>query len=663
MKLLFVIGILPVLCLGVDGSFISWIFGGESSPRPEISDEQTTSDPSAGSSAASSRRAPFEMKSAEHRFLKAGEDYMAGLSELDTCHHRVIADLETSCNDITEEELGKLGVALLNCQSQSEGRPTFTCTKDMTLAECTRGMDATTWNTYHIISDRSRSVCYGVRQQQFQRQTRYAVNQLAATAADQLNVMENLMDGQDALQSVASDTLQIMSDGQQEIIQKQAAMKDSQGELQQSIQGNLQDLTSEKALIAAGHRELAQMTDNIRQQLDNATKQLLNQDQDIRQNHKELQKDLTSIHRKAKEAFDKLDGNMQHVTFFQDETFQYYKETIDNLKKMNDTINYLLNLVNDMQTGIDERLGWLTSLVGGLGENLTLLSTCVTHCAYFLLASLCVTFLHTPTFSRIVLLLLVPLNAISEVKHGASLDFSGLTILITGVVLANWVVLLILKYQGSWNAALGTKPPADYTPASPCQCKHVTPRFIMPPAVNRSLGLGDFSDDEDYTLPTDLSAITGEHTSHMFNSGMLSESSAFSNDTTLTGSNVTDNWFTTLNNDKSVDKMNDVRGTPMDSSLKTPMPSSPSILGFGDLRHTNPARRHLAAALQELPKPVPSPRSQREGTPSSSRPSTPGSSRASTPGKRLCNGITKSGQPCRLACSQGSDYCFRHADN
>ncbi|XP_022099977.1 protein brambleberry-like isoform X3 [Acanthaster planci] len=597
MKLLFLIGIIHFLLFVVDGSFISWIFGGgSSSESSEISGGETaptmsTANNMANPSAANFGRVPFEMKSAEQRFLRGGEEYMAGLSELDTCHHRVIAELETSCNDITEEELGKLGVALLNCQSQSEGRPTFTCTKEMTLAECTRDMDATTWNTYHIISDRSRSVCYGVRQQQFQRQTRFAVNQLAATASDQLNIMEHLREGQTELQSVTTDTLKIMTDGQQEILQKQESMKDSQGELQESIEGNLRDLTSEKALIAAGHKELASMTDNIRQQLDNATKQLLNQDQDLRRNHEELQKDLASIRLKAKEVWDKLDGNMQHVSFFQDETFQYYKETIDNLKKMNDTINYLLNLVNDMQTGIDLRLGWLTSLVGGV---------------------------------------------------------------------ANWTILLILRY---WKQ--GPKSLRQFVPTcnSPCQCSHSNPRFIMPPTVSRSPGLKDFSDDEDYTLPTDLSAITGEISSGTFNSAMLSDSSAFGNDTTLTGSNVTDVWLRRLNNEHSVSKINDIIGTPIDSASKTPMPSSPSMLGFGDLKPTNPAKRHLAAALEDLPKPVPSPCSQRGGTPSSSRPSTPGSSRAGTPSKRLCSGTTKSGQPCRLACSQGLDYCFRHADN
>ena len=61
-----------------------------------------------------------------------------------------------------------------------------------TVAECTSGMDPNTWNAYHIVSNRARSVCYAVRQQQFQRQTQFAVNQLALSAEGQLHLMEDL---------------------------------------------------------------------------------------------------------------------------------------------------------------------------------------------------------------------------------------------------------------------------------------------------------------------------------------------------------------------------------------------------------------------------------------------------------------------------------------
>ena len=44
---------------------------------------------------------------------------------------QVIVKLRKSCGEATEEELGKLSVELLNCQSQTEQRQTFPCTQDM----------------------------------------------------------------------------------------------------------------------------------------------------------------------------------------------------------------------------------------------------------------------------------------------------------------------------------------------------------------------------------------------------------------------------------------------------------------------------------------------------------------------------------------------------
>ena len=48
------------------------------------------------------------------------------------------------------------------------------------------------WNSYHIISNRARSVCYATRQQQFRQQTEAAVNLLSRSTIQQLQAMESL---------------------------------------------------------------------------------------------------------------------------------------------------------------------------------------------------------------------------------------------------------------------------------------------------------------------------------------------------------------------------------------------------------------------------------------------------------------------------------------
>ena len=53
-------------------------------------------------------------------------------------------------------------------------------------------MDANTWNSYHIISNRARSICYATRQQQFRLKTEFTVNQLASQAENQMELMNSL---------------------------------------------------------------------------------------------------------------------------------------------------------------------------------------------------------------------------------------------------------------------------------------------------------------------------------------------------------------------------------------------------------------------------------------------------------------------------------------
>ena len=44
---------------------------------------------------------------------------------------QVIYNLKKKCGELSEEELGKLSVQLLNCQSEAEDRPVFPCTHSM----------------------------------------------------------------------------------------------------------------------------------------------------------------------------------------------------------------------------------------------------------------------------------------------------------------------------------------------------------------------------------------------------------------------------------------------------------------------------------------------------------------------------------------------------
>lgn len=76
---------------------------------------------------------PYESMTEDEKFLQEAAKFtdIQVSSPLETCQHKVIMKIRTSCSDMTEEELAKLGVNLLNCQSAVEGRKIFPCTEEM----------------------------------------------------------------------------------------------------------------------------------------------------------------------------------------------------------------------------------------------------------------------------------------------------------------------------------------------------------------------------------------------------------------------------------------------------------------------------------------------------------------------------------------------------
>lgn len=53
-------------------------------------------------------------------------------------------------------------------------------------------MDSDTWNSYHIISNRARAICYSVRQTEFRMKTEMTVNNLASATLENVHVLKNL---------------------------------------------------------------------------------------------------------------------------------------------------------------------------------------------------------------------------------------------------------------------------------------------------------------------------------------------------------------------------------------------------------------------------------------------------------------------------------------
>lgn len=69
------------------------------------------------------------------------------------------------------------------------------------------------------------------------------------------------------------------------------------------------------------------------------------------------------------------------------------------------------------------------------GLSLTAVWTCIAHTGYFVVCAVLLTFLRCPAFSRAMLLLSVPLNAVAEVNQQPSLDLANLSLLLLALSL------------------------------------------------------------------------------------------------------------------------------------------------------------------------------------------------------------------------------------
>lgn len=229
-----------------------------------------------------------------------------------------------------------------------------------------------------------------------------------------------------------------MTEGQRELLGQQSRLKEKQTEITKAVSINLNRLNHGKNLIATGQQQLVSLTEDIKSRLENTSKQLENQDEDRRHNQNQLLQDITHIRNKAKEVWEKIgksnsacsflypryssefvlctDDSTDEILRRHNDTLAQYQDMVQNLQRMNETINYLLQLVSELQLTVDKQISWLANQIGGAGDQIGVIIACIQHAGYLLVAMICVVFIHAPLPSRLILLTSVSLNTLAEIK-------------------------------------------------------------------------------------------------------------------------------------------------------------------------------------------------------------------------------------------------------
>lgn len=346
----------------------------------------------------------------------------------DECHEKVISSLKKRCSEATELDMSKMAVHLYNCQALKEERQTFQCTESMSLAQCTRDMDPTTWNTYHIISNRARRVCYTVQSQLYRKQTEQTIAKLSQSAFDQLNTLKGIrLEQQEAWQASRKLSEELQS-GQRELVAGQESVLSQQLEIQENQQKLESAVTSNIKLIEQTSLQLEAMKLSISESLNEASKQIQEQHEDATRRFEKVMKEIDVIQVEAGTLWGKIEEANQQVISHRKETDEYYRSTISDLQKINATIKVISEL-------FQVKLDWM---LGEVAETSTIVkdaTTIVSHALYLVSIGIIITFLGLPLVHRLLFIFLIFGNLGSQIWFETCLSLRHLSLAIAVVML------------------------------------------------------------------------------------------------------------------------------------------------------------------------------------------------------------------------------------
>ncbi|CAG9766635.1 unnamed protein product [Ceutorhynchus assimilis] len=384
---------------------------------------------------------PYEVTTLDEKFISEAVKLTGvAISELDSCQQRVVLKLKTDCNKMNDEQLAKMAVHLLNCQSYVEGRKIFPCSDELSLKDCTTDMDSDTWTSYHLMSNRARAVCYMVRQSQFRGLAEHTVNRLMEASKDQLMSLGRISHNQESILSLAEDTYTSLSKAQEQLSDQQKDMQQAQLHGQMVLENNIMRLVDEKRLIHETHNKLLQMTHEVQNKLEYSA-------DTIAGNHKELLDDVINIQQRANELFEKIE-TYSGILLKQNEEFKkQYESTLRNLREVNETVHALVSLVGGTRQALEERLAWIMTALGGTDEAVGRLYLVLWHVGFILTGMLACAFLSARASTRMVIVTLPPFNLAMALSGNEFLNFSNLLIAIGTLIALQILTIWALDYR------------------------------------------------------------------------------------------------------------------------------------------------------------------------------------------------------------------------
>lgn len=354
---------------------------------------------------------PFEELGPEDKFLvEASKITGLKLSQLDACQHKLIMKIKASCGTLSDEDLSKLAVNLLNCQADIEGRKTFPCTEDMSLRDCTRDMDADSWNSYHIMTNRARAVCYAARQEQFRALAEITINRLISTTRTHLEQMTAYNANQEKLEKATELALEKISRNQHDVLSTYSRLRRLESEFAATLVNDKTGLEQLGKLIENEQNEITKILTDFKTVLEETGKEYKKQKQMKSIEHDKVLKDLGGAQLMAKEIYKHL-GDIQAVS---DENFKksssHFDDAFKSFSAMNKSLNEIYSRLHSLEQLLEDKTSLIFSYFGKNGENIDVIFCAAFHLLCISLLMIMCSVLELPRHLKVVLIFIASTN-------------------------------------------------------------------------------------------------------------------------------------------------------------------------------------------------------------------------------------------------------------
>jgi len=500
-----------------------------------------------------------------------------------------------------------------------------------------------------IVSNRARVICYAVRQQHFRIRAELTVNRLMASSEQQLNTLASISQTQEQLKDMADSTMEQLETGRQQIVKDQQQLRRAHHIMNSQVLRNLQHIQQENEVVIAGNEQLAAKTEQIQQKLDSTAEQISEQAEVQSVRHKELLSDLAQLGTQAEDVSYKLEASNTAVENFRHNMIEHQLDAIENLKRINDTVNFLLSVVNNVRDVVEAKLEWILLVTGATDIRMTVLSVIAAHISYAVVAAILFPLFHVKQCSRYLLMTGILLNAAAELQFNSGFGFTGLA----AVLLA--VGFIVPFTAWCWAILFHRSPPTE--------------TFAETKLRDNADSRHSCSNEDITYVIKALEQLSADFTKRI--SGSVEPQNV---------ENVTISCSTPIRHlpEPGYESSTNQKQTacfPLDCTpppirrqllLATPRnPPSTPIANEGSLLNGSGASR-----LQQLDSDVgscpnsPAGSASCSGTPRTARQKKRCTKSLSTSFSRsACTAMTKSGQACKLLSQEGSSLCYRHQHN